>query len=126
MNEEAAHARAPAELATSGTVHEFTKVVTDLATPGVLATPTTTFAFRFPAVALPHESYDGMNGRCRYFVRVTVSRGSYLSALTKDIDFLVRNVEEVRGRRAAARRPLRRTRNPPPPHARSRQRPTHQ
>jgi vacuolar protein sorting-associated protein 26 len=55
------------------------------------------FKFNFPRVEMPYESYDGINARCRYYVRVTVSRASYASSnITKDLEFAVRNVEPVR------------------------------
>jgi len=77
--------------------HEFVALVKELAGPGVLQGGLHPFKFSFPRVEMPYESYDGINARCRYYVRVTVSRASYASSnITKDLEFAVRNVEPVR------------------------------
>ena len=79
--------------------HEFTSTPKELAKPETLGSGPHLYKFTFPKSELPFESYDGINARCRYFVRVTVSRSSYASSnLVKDADFVVRNVESVRAR----------------------------
>ena len=53
--------------------YEFTSVVHELQPAGML-TKSTSFDFVFSNVDLPYESYNGLNVRLRYFVKVTVSR----------------------------------------------------
>lgn len=77
--------------------HEFASTPKELARPETLPGGTHLYKFSFPKSEMPYESYDGINARCRYFVRVTVSRSSYASSnLVKDAEFIVRNVEAVR------------------------------
>jgi len=71
-------------------------MVQELAGPGTLNGGSELFSFSFPAARLPHETYDGINARVRYLIRFTISRSSYVGALTKELEFAVRNVEEVR------------------------------
>lgn len=53
--------------------------------------------FMFPRVDMPYESYDGVLGSVRYFLRVTVSKGGYSGGtVVKELDFMAQNVE-VRG-----------------------------
>jgi hypothetical protein len=66
--------------------------VCELATPGVLPGGLHAFKFSFPKAELAHESYEGINARCRYYVRVTVSRAGYGGSLTKDVHIAVKNV----------------------------------
>jgi hypothetical protein len=55
------------------------------------------FRFSFPRVDMPYESYEGVLGSCRYFVRVTISKGGYGGgSVVKEQDFIVQNVEKVR------------------------------
>jgi vacuolar protein sorting-associated protein 26 len=45
---------------------------------------------------MPYESYEGINARCRYYVRVTVARSGYATSnMVKEVEFVVRNVEQV-------------------------------
>lgn len=68
----------------------------ELSGPGVI-TSKQTFPWKFPTVEMAYESYEGINARCHYFVRVTVSRAGYaVTNVVKDLTFLVQNVEAVR------------------------------
>ena len=73
-----------------GNHYEFTSLVRELAQPGVL-TNTKTFAFEFKNNEKQFESYDGLNARLRYFVRVTLTR-NYAMNITKEQDFWVENL----------------------------------
>lgn len=62
-----------------------------------MLTANAAFKFAFPAVEMPYESYEGIHARCRYFVRVTISRSGYsVSNIVKDIEFAAQNVLAVR------------------------------
>ena len=61
---------------------EFTQLVTELSPPGIL-TSSTDYPFEFDNVEKQFESYNGLNVRLRYFVRVTVTR-SYSSNIYKE------------------------------------------
>ncbi len=56
-----------------GNHYEFLSLGQELAAPGDLQHPQT-FDFNFKNVEKQYESYNGMNVKLRYFVRVTVSR----------------------------------------------------
>jgi vacuolar protein sorting-associated protein 26 len=56
-----------------GNHYEFLHLVQELAAPGELQHPQT-FDFNFKNVEKQYESYNGINVKLRYFVRVTVSR----------------------------------------------------
>lgn len=56
-----------------GTHHEFLSLQTELAAPGELQHPVT-LPFAFKNVEKQYESYNGINVKLRYFLRVTVSR----------------------------------------------------
>ena len=77
----------------SGSSYEFTSLVRELATPGQL-TKKQTYPFAFKSVDKPYESYDGLNVRLRYFLRVTVSR-QYASNITKEQEFIVQHLGEA-------------------------------
>ena len=47
----------------------------------------TEIPFVFKDVEMPHESYEGINARCRYVVRTTVTR-TYGGTVTHDLPFL--------------------------------------
>ena len=53
--------------------YEFTSLVRELESPGELQ-GSKSYPFQFTGVDKPFESYDGINVRLRYFVRVTVMR----------------------------------------------------
>ena len=76
-----------------GNHHEFAQQLVIVATPGVIQ-GTKRFEFDFDAPK-PYETYNGVNVRCRYFVRATVSR-SYNSNIVKEQDFWVENIQKVR------------------------------
>ncbi|KAK1149401.1 Vacuolar protein sorting-associated protein 26 [Aspergillus melleus] len=56
-----------------GNHYEFLSLVQELAAPGELQHPQT-FPFNFKNIEKQYESYNGINVKLRYFVRVTVSR----------------------------------------------------
>ena len=56
-----------------GNHYEFLSLVQELAAPGELQHPQT-FDFEFKNVEKQYESYNGINVKLRYYVRVTVSR----------------------------------------------------
>lgn len=56
-----------------GNHYEFLSLVQELAAPGELQHPQT-YDFNFKNVEKQYESYNGINVKLRYFVRVTVSR----------------------------------------------------
>ena len=64
-----------------GTYYDFTCVLRELDVPGVLMGQQR-YAFDLSHAEKPYESYNGLNVRLRYFVRVTVTRG-YASSLIK-------------------------------------------
>ena len=49
------------------------------------------YQFRFPRAELPHESYEGLNAVCRYYVRASVGRTATTSHATKEAELLVQN-----------------------------------
>ena len=53
--------------------YEFTSLVRELEVPGELAT-SKSYPFEFTNVEKQYESYDGINVRLRYFLRVTIVR----------------------------------------------------
>ena len=70
-----------------GTYYDFTCVLRELDVPGVLMGQQR-YAFDMSHAEKPYESYNGLNVRLRYFVRVTVTRG-YASSLIKEQEFVV-------------------------------------
>ena len=56
-----------------GNHYEFLSLGQELAAPGQLQHPQT-FPFNFKNVEKQYESYNGINVKLRYFVKVTVSR----------------------------------------------------
>ena len=56
-----------------GTTHDFLSLAQELAAPGDLQHPQT-FEFNFKNVEKQYESYNGINVKLRYYVRVLVSR----------------------------------------------------
>lgn len=84
-----------AEVAGERSHREFLSVLCDLAVPGQLA-GTSKYRLNFPAVSLPFDSYDGINVRCRYFIRLCVTRSTYSSNIISDLPFMVENSAPVR------------------------------
>eukprot|EP00614_Pseudopedinella_elastica_P001052 CAMPEP_0172603768 /NCGR_PEP_ID=MMETSP1068-20121228/24023_1 /TAXON_ID=35684 /ORGANISM="Pseudopedinella elastica, Strain CCMP716" /LENGTH=261 /DNA_ID=CAMNT_0013405637 /DNA_START=303 /DNA_END=1085 /DNA_ORIENTATION=- len=74
-----------------GNANTFTTVVRELAIGGVLV-ESAQYPFDFTSAAKPYESYNGINVRVRYFIRVTISR-NYSSNYVKEDDFIVQKVE---------------------------------
>lgn len=74
-----------------GNHYEFTSLVRELDPPGTLTT-SATYPFEFSNVDKQYESYNGLNVRLRYFLRVTVTRGNFSMNTVKEQDFLVQNV----------------------------------
>ena len=60
---------------------------------GELSQKPKTYRFEFKDVDMPHESYNGLNARVKYFVRVTVVR-SFASNAVQEVPFWLRNVSE--------------------------------
>jgi len=56
-----------------GNYYDFVSLVQELAPMGVISS-TSSFNFDFDSAEMPFESYNGLNVRLRYFLRVTVSR----------------------------------------------------
>ena len=72
-----------------GNAYDFVSLVREVMTPGELVSPTSV-PFEFKDVQLPHETYQGINVRLRYAVRVTMQR-SYGNTVAQEFRFLVRN-----------------------------------
>lgn len=77
------------------------------------------YPFDFSNAEKPYESYNGLNVRLRYFIRVTVTRGYPSGNLVKEQDFVVQRDGSVRSfvvppRRRDARSRNRRSRPPRP------------
>ncbi|KAJ8601076.1 hypothetical protein CTAYLR_009731 [Chrysophaeum taylorii] len=70
-----------------GNFHDFTSLVRELDSPGVLLRDQR-YAFDFGNVEKPYESYNGLNVRLRYFVRVTVTRNYTSGNMVKEAEFL--------------------------------------
>ena len=72
-----------------GNAHDFVSLVREVMTPGELVAPMSV-PFEFKDVQLPYETYQGINVRLRYAVRVTMQR-SYGNTVAQEFRFLVRN-----------------------------------
>ncbi|XP_051121920.1 vacuolar protein sorting-associated protein 26B-like isoform X2 [Andrographis paniculata] len=72
-----------------GNFYDFTSLVRELDVPGELY-ERKTFPFEFSTVEMPHETYNGVNVRLRYVLRVTISRG-YAGSIVQFQDIVVRN-----------------------------------
>ncbi|KAF3455222.1 hypothetical protein FNV43_RR05670 [Rhamnella rubrinervis] len=72
-----------------GSFYDFTSLVRELEVPGELYEKKT-YPFEFSSVEMPHESYNGVNVRLRYILKVTISR-NYVSNIVESQDFVVRN-----------------------------------
>ncbi|KAK4480526.1 hypothetical protein RD792_013602 [Penstemon davidsonii] len=64
-------------------------VVRELDVPGEIY-ERKTFPFEFSTVEMPYETYNGVNVRLRYVLKVTISRG-YAGSIMEYQDFVVRN-----------------------------------
>lgn len=72
-----------------GNFYDFTSLVRELDVPGEIYEKKT-YPFEFSTVEMPYESYNGINVRLRYVLKVTVSR-NYVGNITQYLDFVVRN-----------------------------------
>ncbi|KAL5583088.1 hypothetical protein UlMin_015530 [Ulmus minor] len=72
-----------------GNFYDFTSLVRELDVPGELYEKKT-YPFEFSSVEMPHESYNGVNIRLRYILKVTISR-NFISNIAESQDFVVRN-----------------------------------
>lgn len=72
-----------------GNFYDFTSLVRELDVPGELY-ERKTYPFEFSTVEMPYESYNGVNVRLRYILKVTMSR-NYVSNIVECQDFVVRN-----------------------------------
>lgn len=72
-----------------GNFYDFTSLVRELDVPGELY-ERKTYSFEFSTVEMPYESYNGVNVRLRYILKVTMSR-NYVSNIVECQDFVVRN-----------------------------------
>ena len=94
--------------------YEFTSLVRELEPPGELQA-SKSYPFEFTGVDKQYESYDGINVRLRYFVRVTITR-QYSSRVVHEETIRVHVGKPQRGlsvgaaprgRQRRGRRPLR-------------------
>ncbi|KAK4278767.1 hypothetical protein QN277_016567 [Acacia crassicarpa] len=72
-----------------GNFYDFTSLVRELDVPGELY-ERKTYPFEFSTVEMPYESYNGVNIRLRYVLKVTISR-NFVSNIVEYLDFVVRN-----------------------------------
>ncbi|KAM1142315.1 hypothetical protein ACFX19_042858 [Malus domestica] len=72
-----------------GNFYDFTSLVRELDVPGEIY-ERKTYPFEFSTVEMPYETYNGVNVRLRYVLKVTISRG-YGSSIVEYQDFVVRN-----------------------------------
>uniref|UniRef100_A0A7N0R9E6 Uncharacterized protein n=1 Tax=Kalanchoe fedtschenkoi TaxID=63787 RepID=A0A7N0R9E6_KALFE len=69
--------------------YDFTSLVRELDVPGEIYEKKT-YPFEFSTVEMPYETYNGVNVRLRYILKVTISRG-YAGTIVECKDFVVRN-----------------------------------
>ncbi|XP_060675881.1 vacuolar protein sorting-associated protein 26B-like, partial [Ziziphus jujuba] len=72
-----------------GNFYDFTSLVRELDVPGEIY-ERKTYPFEFSTVEMPYETYNGVNVRLRYVLKVTISRG-YAGSIVGYKDFVVRN-----------------------------------
>ncbi|KAA0041222.1 vacuolar protein sorting-associated protein 26A-like [Cucumis melo var. makuwa] len=72
-----------------GNFYDFTSLVRELDVPGEIY-ERKTYPFEFSTVEMPYETYNGVNVRLRYVLKVTISRG-YAGSIVEYQDFVVRN-----------------------------------
>ncbi|KAM1254203.1 hypothetical protein ACFX2J_041985 [Malus domestica] len=72
-----------------GNFYDFTSLVRELDVPGEIY-ERKTYPFEFSTVEMPYETYNGVNVRLRYVLKITISRG-YGSSIVEYQDFVVRN-----------------------------------
>jgi len=76
-----------------GNNYEFLSLVKELDGAGEFVTDKD-YSFEFANVEKQFESYNGINVRLRYFLKVTIKRG-LVSNVTKELDIWVRNYQSV-------------------------------
>mmetsp|Transcript_867 Transcript_867/g.1528 ORF Transcript_867/g.1528 Transcript_867/m.1528 type:complete len:299 (-) Transcript_867:287-1183(-) len=76
-----------------GNFYDFISLVRELEPPGELTT-SKVHPFEFSRVEMQHESYNGINVRLRYVLRVTITR-NYAANFVKDFKLWVRNLVDV-------------------------------
>jgi vacuolar protein sorting-associated protein 26 len=76
-----------------GNYHEFSNLVRDLDAPGEL-TATKSYPFDFSTVDKQYDSYNGINVKLRYLLRVTVSR-QYSPSVVHEQDIWVKNIQQL-------------------------------
>eukprot|EP00920_Eleutheroschizon_duboscqi_P005895 GHVT01013845.1.p1 GENE.GHVT01013845.1~~GHVT01013845.1.p1 ORF type:complete len:299 (-),score=49.99 GHVT01013845.1:487-1383(-) len=69
---------------------DFFTIAKDLEPPGVLM-DTTKYKFLFNSVDMAYDTYQGVNVRLRYFVRLCIAR-SYATSISKEVDVIVQNL----------------------------------
>jgi vacuolar protein sorting-associated protein 26 len=72
-----------------GNFYDFTSLVREIDVPGEIY-ERKTYPFEFSSVEMPYETYNGVNVRLRYVLKVTVTRG-YAGSIVEYQDFVVRN-----------------------------------
>ncbi|XP_047315986.1 vacuolar protein sorting-associated protein 26A-like [Impatiens glandulifera] len=72
-----------------GNFYDFTSLVRELDVPGEIYEKKT-YPFEFSSVEMPYESYNGVNVRLRYILRVTLSR-NFIGNIVEYQEFAVRN-----------------------------------
>ncbi|XP_010445889.1 PREDICTED: vacuolar protein sorting-associated protein 26A-like [Camelina sativa] len=72
-----------------GNFYDFTSLVRELDVPGEIY-ERKTYPFEFSSVEMPYETYNGVNVRLKYVLKVTVTRG-YAGSIVEYQDFVVRN-----------------------------------
>ncbi|XP_075494553.1 vacuolar protein sorting-associated protein 26A-like [Primulina tabacum] len=72
-----------------GNFYDFTSLVRELDVPGELYEKKT-FPFEFSTIEMPYETYNGVNVRLRYVLKVTISWG-YAGSIIEYQEFVVRN-----------------------------------
>ncbi|ONK63862.1 uncharacterized protein A4U43_C07F19700 [Asparagus officinalis] len=76
-----------------GRFYDFTSLVRELDVPGEIYEKKA-YPFEFSTVEMPYESYNGVNVRLRYVLRVTITR-NYVGNFVEHQDFWVRNYTPV-------------------------------
>ncbi|KAI8540516.1 hypothetical protein RHMOL_Rhmol09G0269500 [Rhododendron molle] len=70
-----------------GNFYDFTSLVRELDVPGEIY-ERKTYPFEFSMVEMPYETYNGVNVRLRYVLKVTINRG-YAGSIVEYQDFAV-------------------------------------
>ncbi|KAG9451449.1 hypothetical protein H6P81_011414 [Aristolochia fimbriata] len=76
-----------------GNFYDFVSLARELEVPGEIY-EWKTYPFEFSSVEMPYESYNGVNVRLRYVLKVTISR-NYVSNIVECQDFCVHNYSSL-------------------------------